>query len=216
MSVVTGDLFLLRHGETSGQSSVRFYGSTDIGLSELGRQQMRRAGAAFKDVTFRTVIVSPLERSRESASIFLDGRSPEPVVIEDLREIDFGEWEGLTEAEILERDPDIYKTWRESGSLARFPGGESRTEFYRRVSTSARRVFNRTEMPILAVLHKGVIRCILSALLDITVAELTNNPIELGSLYLLRKSIKDACKKSWELVKTNETGHLGECRIKHS
>ena len=211
MNIITSDLILLRHGETSGQSSVRFYGSTDIELSDPGREQMRRAGAALKDVTFKTVITSPLERSGEGASIVLDGRSPVPVVIEDFREIDFGEWEGLTDAEIQKRDPDSHKAWKETGSFARFPGGDSRTGFYNRVKTSARSVFNSTELPILAVLHKGVIRGILSALLDIPVGEMINHPIELGSLHLLRK-----LTESWELDKTNEIGHLGECRIEHS
>jgi len=205
------DLILLRHGETAGQSSIRFYGSTDIALSELGEKQMSHAGEALSELTFKTVITSPLRRSRDSASIVLDGRSPEPVVVEDFREINFGEWEGLTTVEISERYPDLYRKWKEHGSLSGFPGGDLRAEFFERAVTAAKDVFNRIEMPALAVLHKGVIRGILSALLDIPVSDMTDRHIELGSIHRLGK-----ISGGWRLLSENETGHLGEYRISNS
>ena len=205
------DLILLRHGETAGQSSIRFYGSTDIALSELGEKQMSRSAEALRALSFKTVITSPLRRSRDGASIVLDGRSPEPVVVEDFREINFGEWEGLTTVEIEERYPDLYRKWKEHGSLSGFPGGDLRAEFFERIVTAAKDVFNRIEMPALAVLHKGVIRGILSALLDIPVSDMTDKHIELGSIHRLGKI---SC--GWSLLSENETGHLGEYRISNS
>ena len=205
------DLILLRHGETAGKSSIRFYGSTDIALSKHGREQMRLAGEALRELSFRTVITSPLQRSRESALIVFNGHSSEPIVVEDFREIDFGDWEGLTESEIAELDPEGYRAWKESGSIARFPGGDSKAEFFNRIKMAAKRVFTRAEHPVIAVLHKGVIRGILSALLNIPVTELKNHPIELGSIHRLCKS-----SDRWKLISTNETEHLGEYRIEHS
>ena len=209
--VFMSDLILLRHGETAGQSSTRFYGSTDIGLSELGREQMRRAGEVLRELSFRTVITSPLRRSYESASIVSNGLTPEPVVIKDFREINFGEWEGLTAAEIEECDPDGYRTWKEFGTLSQFPGGDSKEAFYQRVSAAAKYVFTHVERPVLAVLHKGVIRGILAALLNSSPVKFTHHPIELGSIHRLSRT--PVC---WKLLSTNEIGHLGECRIKHS
>ena len=57
------DLYIIRHGETAGESSVRFYGSTDIPLSEFGREQLRRSKELLRDVPFRTIVASPLRRS---------------------------------------------------------------------------------------------------------------------------------------------------------
>ena len=204
-------LILLRHGETAGQSSIRFFGSTDIELSEFGKNQMRLAASLLGQQPYRSIITSPLKRSREGASIICGSDNPMPVIIEDFREINFGEFEGMTREKIKENYPDFYPQWQKSGSTAQFPGGESKTEFYGRVKKAALDVFNRAELPALAVLHKGVIRGILSALLDISAGELTAHPIELGSIHRLRKS-----NGAWELIATNEIGHLGKYRIEHS
>ncbi|MCE5250901.1 histidine phosphatase family protein [bacterium] len=205
------DLILLRHGETSGQSSIRFYGSTDIPLSDIGINQMKRAGDALRTYPFRTVITSPLRRARESASIVFDGRGPEILVIDDFREIHFGEWEGLTRDEIVARDPDIYRAYLEAGTEGRFPGGDYKPEFFSRIRTAAIDVFNRSELPILAVLHKGVIRGVLSALLDRPLHDLSNQPIELGSIHRLARE-----DGGWKLIAANETGHLGEYRMENT
>ena len=206
------DLILLRHGETAGCSSIRFYGSTDIELSELGIEQMRRAGEALKDMIFGSVYASPLKRSRDSAYIVMNGRKPEPVVIEDFREIDFGQWEGLSITEIAERDPAGFRAWKENGLLfSRFPGGDAKAEFYRRITMAAKNVFNHIEYPALGVLHKDVIRGIISALVNIPITELAYHPVELGSIHRLSQF-----HDGWKLISTNETSHLGECRIEHS
>ena len=205
------DLFLLRHGETAGQSSIRFYGATDIELSEIGEQQMSRAGDILGKEKFKTVIVSPMRRSIESTAIVLDGRKYDPVVVNDFREINFGEWEGLTAEEIADLFPDAYREWKETGTMDRFPGGDSKTEFYTRVGAASQEVFNGAETPVLAVLHKGVIRGILSALLDVPVTRIINRRIELGSIHRLSRS-----PDGWKLVTDNETGHLGEYRMEHS
>ena len=89
------ELVLLRHGETAGQSSIRFYGSTDIELSESGREQMKRAGDVLRQQTFKTIITSPLRRSRDGAAIALNGHSVEPLIVEHFREIHFGRIRGI-------------------------------------------------------------------------------------------------------------------------
>jgi len=205
------ELYLLRHGETAGQSSVRFYGSTDVPLSALGEEQMKRTGEALAGISFRTVVTSPMRRSREGADIVLNGRPADLVVVEDFREIDFGDWEGLTAGEIAERHPELYRVWRIEGCLSRFPGGDSREEFRERVRKAAKTVFGNIRLPALAVLHKGVIRCILSELLDIPYSDLSERRIELGSIHRLRK-VDDG----WMLLEENVTGHLGEYRIENS
>jgi broad specificity phosphatase PhoE len=194
-----------------GDSSVRLYGRTDIALSDLGREQMRRAGAALRRVAFQTAIVSPLQRSRESADILLDGRGPALRVTPEFREIDFGAWEGWTFAEVAERDPENHASWKTMGVDFAFPGAETKKSFFERIAAAAVRIFPEAQSPALAVLHKGVIKGILAGLLGRPVAALADHPIELGGIHLLRRDAG-----GWTLVQSNEIAHLGDCRLPDS
>ena len=207
----TDELFILRHGETAGESSIRYYGSTDIPLSDIGRRQMMLAGEALRGIGFNSVVTSPLARSRESAALALDGSVSREIVVEDFREIHFGDWEGLTADEIAVRYPELYSRWRVEGRLDGFPNGDIRSDFFLRVSSAAGRIFSGIELPSLAVLHKGVIRGILSRLLEIRYDDLLDHSIELGSIHRLRRT-----GNTWELVGINETVHLGKYRMEHS
>ena len=90
-------IVLIRHGETDGESSVRFHGSSDVALSEAGRAHLRAAARTLRGEVFDLVVASPLRRSWEAAWIVSGGA---PVRLEeDFREIAFGRWEGLTAGE---------------------------------------------------------------------------------------------------------------------
>lgn len=206
-----GDLYLVRHGETAGESSIRFYGATDIPLSDTGRRQMELAGEALRGIPFRTAVMSPLSRSREGAELVLKGSGARQMVVEDFREIHFGEWEGLTAAEIEERFPELHRIWKVEGRLTAFPGGDSREEFFRRIAEAASRVFHEIELPAVAVLHKGVIKGVLAGLLGGAHARFIDRPVELGSIQHLRRN-----GSGWTLEVENETAHLGHLRMEHS
>lgn len=185
-------LVMVRHGETTGNSSIRYYGRTDVGLSEKGRAAMRlvreavsrRYGIGHLD----SVFASPLIRARESARI-IAGDDARITVIEEFTEIDFGLFEGLTAEEIEARHPIAFEHWREKRSAPayRYPGGESRTEFRQRVTLGVERMLTfwephaeaeSSEHALLAA-HRGVIREIARVLVGV-------EPIvELGSIQIL-------------------------------
>lgn len=155
-------ILLLRHGETEGESSIRYHGANDVALSELGRSQMRLAASALPDEAIDLVVASPLARAWEGARIVQPGA---PVVLEaDFREIDFGDWEGLTAEEIEQRDPERYREWREQPEGFHFPGGESRRDFRARVVRGAGGLLQRRAASPLVVAHHGVIRAIVEHL----------------------------------------------------
>src|SRR5689334_19494103 len=89
-----GSLILVRHGETEGQSSIRYYGRTDTPLSDEGRAQMRAAARALEREVFGRVFASNLCRATEGARIIAGDGAP-VVAIEEFAEIDFGRFEGL-------------------------------------------------------------------------------------------------------------------------
>ncbi len=155
-------ILLIRHGETEGQSSIRFHGATDVALSEEGRAQMRAAARALPDEAVRLVVASPLARAWEGARII---RPRGPIVLESgFREIDFGRWEGLTAEEIERLDPSLYRVWREWAPGFEYPGGERRSDFRARVEAGLERVLERGARSMLIVAHKGVVRTIVDHL----------------------------------------------------
>jgi broad specificity phosphatase PhoE len=149
-------IVLVRHGETDGESSVRFHGSTDVDLSAEGRAQMRGVAGTLGSEQFDLVVASPLRRSWRAAHIVGRGL---PVRLEpDLREIHFGRWEGLTKEEIKARDPILYEDWQGRSPGFEFPGGEPREEFRSRVQRGIDRLLADPAHAALVVVHKGVIR----------------------------------------------------------
>lgn len=156
-------IVMVRHGETDGQSSVRFHGSSDVPLSEEGREQARAAAARLRTEVFEVVLASPLRRSWEAAKIIAGDA---PIRLEsDFREIHFGRWEGLTAEEIEASDPVLYRDWQARSPGFEYPGGERRKDFEERVSRGLARIDAGGARFALLVLHKGVIRTIAEQLL---------------------------------------------------
>jgi broad specificity phosphatase PhoE len=181
-------LILVRHGETEGESSIRYHGRTDVALSELGRDQMRRAARAIETnhggVNFARVFSSPLVRASEGARI-VAGDSAPTVTIHEFAEVHFGLFEGLTADEIRDRYPDDFARWN-ADRLApgyTYPEGESRADFTTRVERGLERMlalWTPLDGDALLVAHRGVIRAI--------VRKLTKREpiVELGSIHILR------------------------------
>ena len=155
-------LILIRHGETEGQSSVRFHGSTDVDLSESGRAQMRRTGAALRHQNVELWVASSQRRSWKGAQIVSGGAQ---VRLEaSFREIDFGRWEGMTAEEIKASDPVRYEDWQNGAEGFEYPGGEPRQDFRARVALGLSQLIAIDARTAACVLHKGVIREIIRAL----------------------------------------------------
>ena len=176
-------LLLVRHGETEGNSSVRYHGRNDVPLSTAGRLQMERVAASLRDRAIDVWAASPLQRSWLGAHIVSDGA---PVRIEaDFREVDFGDWEGLTAQEIRSRDAAAFEQWQASPLSFDYPGGESRADFAKRVGSGTQRLLAAAGWTAGAVLHKGVIREIVR---ELTGDELERPQPELGVIVFVTRS----------------------------
>lgn len=163
-------ILLVRHGETDGESSIRFHGHTDVGLSEEGLGQMAWAARQVAHHPIDLVVASPLRRSWRAAWIV--GHGALVRLEDDFREVHFGRWEGLTKEEIQIRDPLLYEDWQAGVDGFAYPGGESREEFQARVVRGLERLAGADAHSALLALHKGVIRVI--------VQHLTGEPLPLG------------------------------------
>lgn len=156
-------IVLLRHGNTVGNSHERFHGAADVALSDEGRVQVLAAGQALAREVFDVVASSPLSRAWESAKL-LAGKHP-VLLLPELREVNFGHWEGLTAEEIEARDPSLYRAWREQPAEFNYPGGERRVDFRARVAGSLAALERTGARNALVVAHKGVIRALAEHLL---------------------------------------------------
>lgn len=152
-------LTLVRHGETEGQSSIRYYGATDVPLSELGREQVRRARERLAGEGYEVVYASSLSRASESARILAPDHAIR--VEADFREVDFGRWEGLTREEIAARDPELFAVWQRDLPRFDYPGGERRADFRARIERGLGRLRASGASSALVVAHKGVVRTLL-------------------------------------------------------
>jgi broad specificity phosphatase PhoE len=98
-------IVVVRHGETDWNRDRRVQGQSDIPLNEVGRRQARALSTELDGRAFAAVYSSDLLRARETATILAAPRSLPVVTLAALREKHFGSWEGLTDAEVLERFP---------------------------------------------------------------------------------------------------------------
>jgi len=200
-------LILVRHGETEGESSIRYHGRSDVPLSELGRSQMRAARAAIErdhgGLAFAHVFTSPLSRAVEGARI-IAGDSAPLVIFEEFAEVHFGEFEGLTREEICLRFPEEFERWRRD-PISRdytYPGGENRAAFENRVERGVEQMLAIWANPqgpperALLVAHRGVIRTVAMRLTG------TQPEIELGSIHVLELD------GTWRAVALDLIDHL--------
>jgi broad specificity phosphatase PhoE len=119
------EIVLARHGETEWSRDGRHTGRTDIPLTENGRRQGLLLREALREWSFELVLSSPLQRSLETCR--LAGFGDQAETTEDLLEWDYGEYEGITTAQIRESRPD-WNLWRDG-----CPGGETVADVGRRV-----------------------------------------------------------------------------------
>lgn len=143
-------IYLLRHGETAYNAQRRYLGRSDAPLSPAGRAALVRA-----DLAPSTVYVSPMVRAVETAEILFPEARLVPVP--DLREMDFGIFEGKSYQEMAHWP--AYREWVDGGCLGEVPGGEGKTAFCRRVCRAfaalADRAADAGEDPLVIVAHGG-------------------------------------------------------------
>ena len=127
---------LLRHGQAEGNRELRYLGATDAPLTELGHEQARRLAVALQPFALAAIYSSPLARARDTARALAEIRGLPVTIRNDLREMDFGAWEGRTRASVLAEYSDLLADWETSAEVAP-PGGESLVAVVARVVACA-------------------------------------------------------------------------------
>jgi broad specificity phosphatase PhoE len=151
---------LLRHGEHAVQGRICAGRMPGVILSERGRGEAERAADRLARAGIAAIYASPLERAQETAGIVSRRLSLPITVLDDLSELDFGEWTGLTFDEVR-KDPR-WPEWASHRSLSCIPGGETMRAVQRRVVEALLEMrAAHPEESVVVVSHGDVIRAAL-------------------------------------------------------
>jgi len=156
-----GVIELLRHGETTAGKC--FLGSTDVELSQLGWEQMLSVDLNNQ---YDLVISSPLSRCRSFSEQFAEKICKPLQVVNEFREIDYGEWEAKTSDELWHTDENALANFWQDPVKNTPPGGESIKKFQKRILKRYNTLSNElADKRVLLITHAGVIKIILCDLL---------------------------------------------------
>ena len=204
----TADVLLLRHGATPLTPQKRFsgVGSSSLGLSADGHDQAQRAAKStlVRGAGLVEIICSPLRRCTETAEILAAELGMHVRVEPDLREMDFGKWEGLTYAEVEKRHPNDLAAWKQSAAVAPTGSSETFSEVFDRMATLAERLATRyAGESVLAVTHVTPIKALVAQALNAPASALFRMELSSASYSRIAYTGSEASVRLF-----NSTSHL--------
>lgn len=159
-------IIFVRHGQTEWNVLGRYQGQTDVALSPLGIEQAEKLAAHFPVDKIEAVYSSDLARAMTTARCVADrfGLTVEPRP--ELRELNFGDWEGLTYDEIVAKWPDALENFFQHPDVLEIPHGESFPKLRERALACVEEIVSRHPDQTVAVFaHGAILRTILTAAL---------------------------------------------------
>jgi broad specificity phosphatase PhoE len=153
-------ILFIRHAET--EMAGRFCGHSDPDLNAQGRAQLMDLARLLSAETIEGVYSSDLRRAQSTAQAIAAARSIPLSLRPALREIDFGQWEGLSWAQIEDRHPEYSRKWAAGYPHHPAPGGEEFDAFKARILGEVNHLLDRG--PVAVVTHAGVLRVVLQHL----------------------------------------------------
>ena len=157
-------IYLIRHGQTDWNKIGRIQGVTDVPLNERGLAQARALAEGMKKRPVTAVFTSNLSRACETGRTVAEDQQVPVIRIEDLKEVGFGVWEGLTMTEIAQQYPEELKAWMENPSASGPTGGESTDQVYERVKKVMAQILPQAKGDIAIVSHGTTLEFLLKAM----------------------------------------------------
>ena len=198
-------LILIRHGETEWNATLRYMGQAAVPLNDTGRAQARAAAERLRRYAAVALYTSDLVRAAETAEIIgaAIGLTPRPMP--ELREIDVGQWEGLTPEELYRRFPDHMREYERDPAPTVRLGGESYAQLQERALVALNTIQRAHQLgdTVLAVSHGGTIRALLCHVIGLDLAHFGKLWLDNGSLTELRLG-----SSGWRLTRLNDAAHL--------
>lgn len=201
-------LMLVRHGKTEWNETGRYQGCSDTCLSSTGLEEAEAVRQRLAAEKIDVIYCSDLERAVRTAEIIASGRDVRLVTCKELREIDFGEFEGLTFVEVGQRYPDN-DWWTARDAAQKLPRGESVSQLAARVDQFIAVCLEKhtEEETILVVAHGGSLRTLVCRLLGLSLEHWWQIGIDSASL-----TIMETYSLGMMLSVLNDTCHLKHLR----
>ncbi|MBC8016138.1 MAG: alpha-ribazole phosphatase [Sporomusaceae bacterium] len=163
-------VIFVRHGETLWNHSKRYQGHSDIPLNEKGIQQAKKVAQRLAGQRISAVYSSDLIRAVQTAEVIANKHSLQAVPLAELREVNFGLWEGLTYEEIMADWPEVLSALYLRPGSTLIPEGESFYDVQRRTAIGLSKcIANHHEETIVIVSHGGAMRILLCDALGLTI-----------------------------------------------
>ena len=179
-------LFLVRHGEVEEQYLRIYGGRIDMNLSERGHEQATALAPFFSSMGLDAIYCSTMTRARQTLDPIAEHVAATPVFMEDLREIDFGEWTGLTWEAVAKQHESEVADWLHLLDGGEVDGAESTAGLRARVSPCLDRILESHPGQSVAIIcHGAVIRVMLSSLLSLPLRELGGIDISYAGVSLV-------------------------------
>jgi len=198
-------VFLIWHGATTLSAEDRFAGSTDVLLSDEGREQAALLGKRLAGEKLAAIYCSPMKRTRETAELVARPHALALIGRDGLREIDHGHWEQMRRSEVEKAFPAEYSAWETDPFTFAPQGGESGLAVMARALPVVREaVLAHADRSIAIVSHKATLRLTIASLLGID-ARGYRDRLDLSPASLSVLDFKDAVRA--RLVLWNDTSH---------
>ncbi len=194
-------IHFIRHGQTQWNVEGRLQGVQDIPLSHKGHLQAKQLGDRMRQWPIDVIISSPLQRARNTAQMLGDSF----VTMHDVREIELGQWEGLTLKELFEQNPSLAQYSDKDVTNRRAPGGESYEDVLKRAKAALETIVatHSEAAHIVVVSHGGFIKSLITDILNMDLAYRKRLSIGNTSITTIKKH-----PTHYELVRHNDTAHL--------
>ena len=180
-------LYLVRHGQVVGFDEIRANGHTDVGITETGKIQMESLASRLRVADIKALYSSDLKRTKIGARIIGRHHDVKHNIMPELREVFFGDWEGMSMDEIREEYPVEYEKRHKAIADYRPPGkGENMRDLSERVIPCLKGILEaQNGNDILIVAHGAVNRTILCDALGLDIKNLFNISQDYGCLNII-------------------------------
>lgn len=169
-------LYLIRTGRTTWEEQSRVDSTAGAPLTDEGTKVVLETAAQLAGLSIGTIYAGSGEAERQTAKLLADTLGVKVKTDPQLRELDYGLWQGLTHEEIKRRNPKVYRQWNECPASVRPPEGETLAEAQQRLIEATRGIIKRSkDAPVPLVLRPIVLALLRCALLGHDPADLWKN-----------------------------------------
>lgn len=199
-------LYLVRHGESEWNKLKKIQGQIDIPLTEKGIEQAKLIGKRLINEGIEKIYTSDLKRAYDTASIIGKMLNIDVIPLKELREINFGIWEGLTTDIIKSKFSKERELWLKNPEMLKVEGAESILDLQLRAMNEINKIISNNNIDnVLIVSHSATLKTIILGLLNMDISHFKNMTLNNVSL-----SIIEFRQYNRVLTLLNDTSHLKE------